>query len=463
MKNTTLFVLLLLFSLNLFSQGTDTVYSFSIKQAIDYAVTNHKEVVNANLETEIADAQVSETVGLGLPQISGNIDLKDYYKIPTQFVSDFISPAVYGILYNENLISELPTVDQDAIPVQFGTRYAATAGISATQLLFDPSYIVGVKASKTFREISRKNLTRTKIETAVSVTKAYYFNLLLKERKKVVDANTDRLKKLLIDTRALFDNGFVEKIDLDRVQVANNNNQTESENFARLIEISDKSLKYQIGLPLTAKLITTDSLNAEGIKNIMVETEISDPTKRIEYSILKTTETLQEYNIKRYKGQYLPSLVAYGSFNTMAQRTEFNMLDSEFGWYPTGVIGATLSLNIFDGLQRERRIKKEQLALRKINNEVIMLSDRIDMEVSSSRSTLLYAISALNTQDSNLQLANTVASTAKLKYDQGVGSNLEVLDAETLLKEAQVNYFNALYNALLAQIELNKALGKYNY
>ena len=463
MKNLKAIVFLLMCCINAIAQSTDTSFSFSIKQAVDFALQNQKDVVNAQLDAEISRYKVRETIGMGLPQVNVSFDLKDYEKIPTQFIPDFISPSVYQILYDENLIAQKKEASGKLFPVQFGARWNATAGVTASQLIFDPSYLIGVQASKAFRELSQKNLERTKIETAITITKAYYLVLLLRERKKVIDANTERLRKLLNDTKALFENGFVEKIDFDRIQVANNNIQTEADNFKRLIEMSEKTLRFQIGLPYNTTLTLTDSLDIEAVKNIQETNDITDPSKRIEYSILKTQERLQQFNVKRYKSQYIPSLIAYGSLSTNAQRTEFNIFESSRRWFPTGVIGATLSLNLFDGTQRESRIRQEKLTLKKINNEVSNFENAINLDVSASRSSLLDAISALIMQDKNLELATSVSKTAKLKYDQGVGSNLEVLDAETLLKESQVNYFNALYNSLLAKIDLDKALGKFNY
>ncbi len=463
MKKLNVVLFFMIFCFRALAQNTDTSYSFSIKQAVDFAMQNQKEVVNAQIDAEISRYKVRETVGMGLPQINASFDLKDYEKIPTQFIPDFISPSVYQILYDENLVGQKKDASGQLFPVQFGAKWNATAGITASQLIFEPSYLIGVQASRAFKELSEKNLERTKIETAVTITKAYYLVLLLKEREKVVEANTQRLQKLLNDTKALFENGFVEKIDFDRIQVANNNIQTEAANFKRLIEMSEKSLKFQIGLPYNTILTLTDSLNIEEVKNIQETTDIVDPTKRIEFSILKTQERLQQYNVKRYKSQYIPSLIAYGSLSTSAQRTKFDIFESNRRWFPTGVIGATLSFNLFDGTQRESRIRQEKLTLKKINNEVSNFENAINLDVSSSRSALLDAISALNMQDKNLELATSVSRTAKLKYDQGVGSNLEVLDAETSLKESQVNYFNALYNSLLAKIDLDKALGKFNY
>ena len=141
----------------------------------------------------------------------------------------------------------------------------------------------------------------------------------------------------------------------------------------------------------------------------------------------------------------------------------FNFLDGTKKWYPTGVIGATLSLPIFDGFQKSARIRQAKLNLRKIDNEITSFEDAIQLEIRANRNALLDALNSLSVQEKNLELARNISSTSQLKYEQGVGSNLEVLDAETSLKEAQANYFNALYDAIIARINLDKALGNLNY
>lgn len=441
-----IFFLILSYS-NSFGLSKDTTMQLSIKQAVDYALKFQKDVINAELDAEIAKAKVNETIGIGLPQLNASFDIKDFEKIPTQLIPAefFGGPAgTYA-------------------PVQFGTRWNATAGLNASQILFDPSYLVGVSASKTYRELSVKNLQRTRLETAISVTKAYYSVLLIRERKKVVDVNVNRLDKLLNDTKAMYKNGFIEKIDLDRVQVTYNNISSEQDKITRFVDLSERQLKYQMGLPDNIQVLITDSLDEVAIKNLSIDGSLPELTKRIEYSILKTQEQLQLYNIKRYKGQYLPSLIAYGSLQAQAQRTEFNIFEGGNRWYPTGIIGATLSINLFDGMQKNYRIKQENLALRKVRNELNNFENAISLEVNSARSALRDALSSLRIQDENLQLAESVVKTAKLKYDEGVGSNLEVLDSETSLKEAQANYFNSLYEAVIAKINLDKSLGIFSY
>ena len=435
----------LLFNVAFFAgaQSTETSSSLTLQQAIEYAYTHQSAYLNAVLDEQISAAHVKEIVGIGLPQVSGSFDVKDFVEIPTSFIPGEFFGGESGTF----------------IPVKFGTRYQASAGINASQLVFDPTYLIGVKATKGLRELASKNTQRTKIETAVSVSKAYYNVLVSRERIALLDANLIRVKKLKDDTQALYDNGFVEKLDLDRINLAYNNLVSERENVARLLTLGEYLLKYQIGMDIYSGLALADSLNDEQVRNITVSAEKPNVKNRIEYSLMETNKNLQGLNVKRYKAGYIPSLFAYGAVSANASRSKFDIFDTSKRWYPTGIIGGTLQWNLFDGFQREKKLKQASLELKKADLSLINTANALAMEAESSRTNLLNAISSLNAQKKNLELANDVVRISKLKYDQGVGSNLEVINAETSMKEALTNYYTALYDALVAKVDLDKAMG----
>ncbi len=430
----------------LFAQDTSNVHSFSLQQAIEYAYQNQSAVLNAVLDERIAKKKINEITGMGLPQINASFDLKDFLELPTQLIpAEFFGglPGTY-------------------MPIQFGTQYNATAGFEASQLIFNSSYLVGLQASKTFQGLSRKNVKRTKIETAVAVSKAYYTVLVNKKRLELLEANVTRLQKILDDTKVLYDNGFVEKIDLDRLTVNYNNLLTEKGKIQKLMKIGNNLLKFQMGMDINTGLILTDDL-----ENIDLQTEIFiekfSYADRVEYSLLETQKRLMTLDLKKNKMSYLPSLFAYGSLSFQAQRNEFDIFDFGSGneWYKMSIIGVTLTVPIFDGFQKNACIQQSKLELLKIDNNSKTLKQGIDLEFANAKTSLENALATLESQKKNMQLAEEVTKVAKTKYDQGVGSNLEILNAETDLKAAQTNYLNALYDAVIANIDLKKAMGKY--
>lgn len=419
-------------------------YAFSLQQAVDFAMQNQNNVKNAILDEQIAKAKVKEITGMGLPQINASFDLKDFLEIPTSLIpAEFFGgpPGSFAA-------------------VKFGTQYQATAGLDASQLIFSGDYFLGLKASKVFVELSQKSIQRTKIETAATVSKAYYTVLVNQERIKLMDANVARIKKALDDTKALYDNGFVEKIDYDRLSVTYNNLLVEQEKVNRLLNLGVYLLKYQMGMDVNATLTLSDKL--EDVKfdiTNSISAEKLDYSKRVEYSLFETQRDLAKLDLKRNRFSYLPTAVAYGSLNGSALRNEFDIFDTKKSWFPMALIGAKVSMPIFTGGQRYFKTQQAKLKLTQAENNIDFIKKSIDLEVASSTTMLQNANQTLSLQKKNIETAEEVYRVTKLKQEQGVGSTLEMVTAETALKEAQTNYFNALFDALVAKIDFDKATG----
>lgn len=419
--------------------------TFSLKEAIDFAFTHNNNYLASEMDLKVAKARNWEYTGIGLPQVSASFDLKDYLELPTSLLPGQFFGAPPGTY----------------IPVRFGTQYNATAGISVSQIIFSSDYISALQASKGLIELTQKNVQRTKIETHVQVTKAYFNALVAKERFQIIQANIHKLEKLLNDTKTLYQNGFVEKIDLDRIQIAYNNLLTEQGKFLRLIGLAHTLLKYQMNYPLTDSIILTDSIASFKDKITELKELQFSPEKRIEYQIFNQQKKLSEIDLGRYKMQFLPSIVAYGSYSKNAQRTQFDVFDfsKDKLWFNIGLIGLTFNWNLFTSGQRYFRIQQAKYNVLKAHYSLEQIKQSVQLEYQSALINYQNALASLKTQENNLQLAQSVFDTAIKKYESGVGSNLEVVNAETSLKEAQTNYITALYDALTAKTDLDKALG----
>jgi len=420
---------------------------FTLEQAIEYGIKNQVDIRNAQIDAEIAKARTEELIGMGLPQIDASADINDYLEIPTSFVpTEFFggAPGEYA-------------------PVQFGQQYTASAGINATQLLFDGTYLVGVKASKTYVELAKKNLSRTKIETAVGISKAYYYVLVAEKRLQQLVVDISRLEKLRDDTKAMYDNGFVEKIDYDRIELSYNLVKSQLEQTQRFVSNSYNILKFQMGMDLKSSISLAENIdNLEMDPAILIKDSLNYDS-RIEYSILKTQYQLAGMDLKRYKTARWPSLVAFGNLTTVASRNEFDFIDPSEKWYPTAVIGAKLSVPIFRGYQIGSQVQQAKLNYKKVENSFYQLEQSLQLENQNSENTLRSNLEKLNIQDKNRNLAREIARVSKIKYEQGVGSNLEVIDAEASLREAETNYYLVLLETIVSKIDLDKSLGNFKY
>ncbi|MES2567500.1 MAG: TolC family protein [Bacteroidota bacterium] len=446
------------------SQET-TSNSFSLQQSIDYAYKNSPNHLNAQNDVLMAKYKRKEVIGMAMPQITGSVDMKNFIVIPTQVIPNFIAPAIYqGVLASQNPPMQPqpgdPKMDPGnypALEAQFGTRYQTTAGLNASLLVFSADYLVGLKATKEMIALMNIGVERTKAETVSGVSKAYYGVLVNKERIKLLEANMTKLEKLLNDTKAFNQQGFVEQIDVDRLEVAFNNLTTEKQKIERLITLSENVLKFQMGYTGKDNLVLTDSLVLKDKTEI--DASKIDVTKRSEFQMLETQQRLYDINVKRLKFGYMPTIVAYGSVSASGMGNDLNYVGIIHKYYQTQLIGATLSLNVFDGLQRHNKIQQAKLDFKKGENSMKNLQLAIELEGASSAINFNNAVLSLQTQKRNLELAQNIYNVSQKKYEQGVGSNLEVINAQTSLKESETNYFNAVYDMLIYKIDYSKAIG----
>jgi len=464
--NKALIIIVLIF-LGLSSQAQDSLksinnYHFNLQQCLDYAYKHQKSMANSSLDVEIAKAKIKETTGIGLPQINGSAQYLYFPKIPVTLFPDFISPLVYGVLnakgvkdQNGNVIT-VPTGPTVYTPVAFGLKNTSYASLDLSQILFDGTYLVGLQASKTYKELYTKALTQTKIQTAVQVSKAYYNVLVGKEQLNILDADIARLSKNLYDTRALFKNGIVEKIDLSRIEVQMNTILTQRVKALRLLDLSLYSLKYQMGMPLESSLILD-----EDVKNLhmdeMVDTSGLDPKRRIEYSLQSTQVHLYQLDLKRNRFTNLPTLTGIAEYKWAFQNGQFSHLfDTK---YPQSFVGLNLNVPIFSGFQRSARTQQAKLTLKKSENDLEELGKTLNMDLKNSRVAYLNNLDDLKTQEKNRELSKEIYRVTKIKYEQGIGSSLELTTAESDLKNAETNYLSALFNVLISKVDLDKSLG----
>ncbi|MDB5120901.1 MAG: TolC family protein [Sphingobacteriales bacterium] len=417
-------------------------FQFNLQQCLEYAYANNDSLKNAKLDIESANYKVKETVGLGLPQISGSAQFQDFLKVPTTLLPGefFNQPGTF-------------------IPVKFGVKYQSNAGISVNQLVFNGTYLVGLQASKTFKELSQKSFVRTKIQTEINVTKAYYQVLVNGEQLRLLDANLSQLGKQLGETKELNKQGFVEKIDLDRIQVLHNNLSTTRENAIRLLALGLELLKFQTGMSANDNLIIVDKIeNINFDVNQTVKEDTTAYKRRIEYSLIETQGNLNRLDVKRLKSLYLPSLSAFGSSTYNYQADKFaDLYDTKF---PTSVVGLQLNVPIFSGFQRLNQIRQAKIAVLKSDNILHMVKNALQLQQESSGIMFQNGLQSLKNQKQNMGLAQEVLRVSRIKYEQGVGSSIEVTQAQTALEQAENNYIQALYNALISKVDLDHAYGR---
>ena len=419
-------------------------HAFSLQQALDYAKQHNVQVKNALLDIKLQQQVNREVTGRAYPQLSASGSLVYNAKLPVSLV-----PA-------EFFGGQPGTFEKLA----FGVKWGATGGVSLNQILFDGQVFVGLQARETLIKFSEKQAEITEETIRANIAKIYYQLVAGKIQTGLIDANIELLKKLQHDTKVMYENGFAEQLDIDKISVQLANLHTEKESALTQIQNGFLGLKVLMGMPVKDSLILTDEITDDNIKEGILDTGGFDYTQRRDFQYADLGIKLGEYDLKRYKLAKLPTLSLNGYYNKNAQRNEFDFFKSHRDWFDISAFTLQLQIPIFTGFSANARIAQANLSLQKSINLREALKISIDSEIETARNTFTTAIATLDYQKKNMALAQTVFDQTKKKFEIGTGSNTEITQAQTDLKAAQTNYLTALYNAIIARIDYTKAIGK---
>jgi len=421
---------------------------FTLQEAIDFAVETNVNVRNGKLDAVSAEARIREIKASALPQVAGSASITNNLIIQRAFL-----PA--------NTFDRNAPADQ-SIAVEFGVAYSGNATVNLNQVLYSASLNVGLRAAATYRELAQRNLQATKVTVAEQVAKAYYSVLVSLERAKLLDYNINRIDTLLIETRALNNQGFVEKLDVQRLEVQANNLKAERQNVQNLIELSYALLKFQMGLGVNDEITLAEQLQdrtADDLRPLISPDPTFQYGSRIEYSTLETQIKLAEQDIEVTQKGYYPTLAAFANYGYNTGRNKIDQLVTS-PWLNFSTLGISLQVPIFDGFQKKNQIAQKRITLQKAQNSGELLRNSIDLQIRQASITLRNGLQTLQTQQRNRDLAEEIVRVTRIKYKEGVGSSIEVLNAEASLREAQTNYFASLYDFLIAKVDQDKALGR---
>ncbi|WP_223652602.1 TolC family protein [Hymenobacter psoromatis] len=404
----------------------------------------------------------------------------------------------------------------------FGLQYAGNTSATLSQQLFNGGYLIGLKAAKVYQELSKKQTQQAEIDVVEQVSKAYYSTLVARSRLALLARNVQRLDTVLYQTNQTFKAGFAEKLDVDRLRVQRNNLVVEQQKAQRLTELSVALLKFQMGLPQSQVVQLTDSLGAAvvdaaalrqrlGVANFNAGGGVdgasplpaqpgatpgadtnAPPTpglntgqppqaqalfnynNRIEFSTLQTQQALAGLDLRNRRAGAYPTLnftAAYGFSGSGLTANDFLTIRGRAAsvngagqlnqnWFGFGNVGLALNVPVFDGFRRKYQVQQARIAQQTLERGFETLRQSIDLQDAQSRTTLVNALDVLDNQKANLELAADVARVTRIKFNAGVGSNLEVITAETSLRESQTNYYSAIYDVLVAKVDRDKATGE---
>ncbi|MEM0993513.1 MAG: TolC family protein [Bacteroidota bacterium] len=436
---------ILLFGLSAF--GLQAQQAFSLEEAVQYAFQNSNQVRLAQLESINAEASIQEIRTAAIPKASAGLDYQYNVLIPQIVLPGEFAGQPEGTF----------------IAIEAGLRNNLTGNVAVNALLFDPTVFVGIQAAELYRDLVSKESNQTTFELRYNVEKAYLAVLIAEKNLEIINDNISNLQQTLKETTAIYEEGFAEKLDVDRLSLSLENLNTQAENTAQFVALNYNLLKFQMGYPIDKALTLTNDID-----NLVSSTLVDDQVllgtefqleQRPEYAAIKAGEALNLKNIASKKASRYPSLYANGVYQQSLQRN--NLFDNdELPWIDISFVGASLKVPIFNGFTTKYQIQQAEVDLRKTQVQLDDFERAATLEYQNARIAYFNAKRTVDANKRSLGLAQKIYDTTQIKYKEGVGSSLEVTQAESELYQAQGNYINSLYDLLVAKTDLEKALGQ---
>ncbi|MCB9168808.1 MAG: TolC family protein [Flavobacteriales bacterium] len=416
----------------------------SMKQAMDLAAQQSYQVQYGSLEAQKAAARTKEFLAIGLPQINASGSLNNYLDVPTTVVPNFFGD------------------DPPELEVQFGVPWNASGGVQLDQLIFDGSYLVGLKASRELKVQAEEDLERTVADARAQAARAYLGVLAAEEGATLVSESVPLLQKSLTEVSAMQEQGFMEDIDVDRLRIELSSAQDRQRAFQDQAKVARGYLLLVLGLSPDTPVQLTDDLQTlvdDPGEKALVDQPLN-VNEHIDMQIANTYERLQVLNVKNERSAYLPKLRGFFNYSAQAQRQKFDFLEGG-KWFPSSLWGLSLQVPIFSSGMRHYRVKQAQLGLdeARVNLRSIeqqLLTEHLNKQVAARSARDSYAV-----QRENMVLAKSVFERTSVKFSNGLASSFELTQEQSNYLTAQLNYMQKLVDMLTAQIDLRKALDLY--
>ncbi len=437
MKHIRVIFILLTFTSFVFSQ--EDGMSFSLQEAIDFALENNRTVKNAARDIEAAEEQKWETTATGLPQLNATLDYQN--QIKQQF--------------------EAIDFDMDGVP-DFGAKHSMTAAARLTQKIFDGSYLVGLQSAKVFLEISKNAKEKTDLEIRKSVIEAYGNVLLAEESVIVFERNKATLQKNLDETTKIIENGLEEEESVEQLQITLSSVESNLKNVERLRSIAYQMFNVTLGRDIDAKSSLTDNLEGLAEYNVVLSLLDSDEDveNTIDYRIAANDKRSQELLLKLEKSKALPTLDAFLNGSYIANRNAFDFLDFQNRWIGTATFGASLNIPIFSSLGREAATQRARINLEKAEDDLKETEQRLLLQIKNAKSNYQFAIEDYQIKKDNLSLAERIEQKNQTKFFEGISSSFELRQAQLQLYTAQQEYLQAMVDVINNKTELETVLNE---
>lgn len=407
----------------------------TLQQAVDYSLKNQPVIRQAQIDQEITEANIRSRLADWYPQLNFNYNLQRNFVIQTAIIGGNV--------------------------VKLGVENTSAAQFVASQTIFNRDVLLASRTRTQVRQQAAQVTSSNRIAVVAEVSKAFYSVLSSIQQVKVASENITRIERSFQDAFNQYKAGVADKTDYKRASIALNNAKALRKSNEEILKGRIEYLKTVMGYPENGTLdVVYDSLQME--KEVFLDTlQDLDPSKRIEFMQLETQQNLLQSNLRYMKWSFLPSLSLNGAYNFNYQNNQFSKLYNIN--YPNSFAALTLSLPIFEGGRRKADIQAAQWQIERNRMEIINLRNNLNSEYAGALANYKSNLANYLALKENLALAQEVYDVIQLQYRSGIKTYLEVINSETDLRTAQINYYNSLYALLASKIDVQRALGQINY
>ncbi|MFM7727719.1 MAG: TolC family protein, partial [Flavobacteriales bacterium] len=383
-----------------------------------------------------------ELLGIGLPQLNGSLQYQNFINLPTSIVpGDFFGAP-----------------GQD-VRVQFGVPHQMTVGLSASQMLFDGTWLVGLQASKAYAELQRKNIQKSEIDIRAKTAEAYSTALTTQANLAILREMLTNMQRLLNDTEAMQREGFSEQQDVDQLMLSVNDLMIQIGYTEQYVKITKDLLKFTIGMPLSTEIELTDTW--ESLTETSGEDVLSfNANTTIDVQLAENGLLMQQLNVKSKKAALMPNFAAFYNVQTQGLRDEFNYFDTSLPWFPIQLWGLQLNIPILSGGSKSKTIKKTEVEVQRMTDMVAMTKEAVQLEYNTSATELSFSKKRMAQAKTNLELAKSILQKEEIKYREGLSNSFNITQRNQQVINAQGAYTNAAIGYMNAQTKLNKVLNR---
>lgn len=436
MKRTILLLtIILLGGLQVFSQDS-TGTGLSLQQCVQMAVEGNINVTTARIDREKSKYKREEARAALLPKVNLSGSFQNNLSLP----STVIPGAFVGS----------PGKD---IAMQMGSQYNTSASLSVSQVLYNRTALLALEISRKSESLSTLSVEKASEEIAAEVAKLYFLILTTSEQQKLIDENIVRAEKLRSITKVSVENGAGTQVDLDRVNVNLENYYMQLSNTQATHEQQLNMMKYLMNLPQeqTISLIgKADTLLLQTPPALM-----TDFSNHVDIKMLESQQMINRLNRKSINSGYLPTLNFSGVYAYQGMQSDYkDYFDSNSKWYSNSYINVTLSIPIFDGLEKRAKSRQAKLEYTKTQEKLDATKESFSMSYKNATNNYLNNMNNVSRQQQNLKLAEKVYNETSLKYREGLATMSNLLQDEISLSSAQAGYLTALYNLKDAEVKI---------